>query len=132
MLQYSIFYHNFLSFTSVFKTTTKLQVSLFLIEKILKYFLYLNVSVNQSNEPTPRHPTIQDILMKIRFLTLSPQQFAEGPATSNLLTQAEKFAILMNISSSSTDVQMPSGFSTSTVPRQSKNVGDSLYHVSTI
>lgn len=69
-------------------------------------------------------------MMKIRFLTLSPQQFAEGPATSNLLTQAEKFAILMNISSSTTDVTMPAGFSMSTVPRQ-KNANRSyeLYPV---
>lgn len=67
--------------------------------------------------------------MKIRFLTLTPQQFAEGPATSSLLTQAEKFAILMNISSPSTDVTMPSGFSTSTVQRQ-KNRAYELYSVS--
>lgn len=65
--------------------------------------------------------------MKIKFLTLTPQQFAEGPATSNLLSQAEKFSILMNISSPSTDVAMPAGFSTSTVPRQ--RVKDSLYTV---
>lgn len=56
--------------------------------------------------------------MKIRFLTLTPQQFAEGPATSSLLTQAEKFAILMNISSPSTDVPMPVGFTGNTTSRQ--------------
>lgn len=73
---------------------------------------------NPTNEATARYPTIRDAVMKIRFLTLTPQQFAEGPAASNLLTQAEKFAILMNISSPSTDVVMPAGFNTSTVPRQ--------------
>lgn len=60
--------------------------------------------------------------MKIRFLTLSPQQFAEGPASSALLTQSEKFAILMNISSPSTDIPMPEGFSTSTVCRRNHQV----------
>lgn len=86
---------------------------------------------NPANEPPARHPTIRDAMMKIRFLTLSPQQFAEGPAASNLLTQAEKFSILMNISSPSTDVPMPSGFTNCTVPRQ-KNPSRSyeLYMVS--
>lgn len=86
---------------------------------------------NPTNEATARHPTIRDAIMKIRFLTLSPQQFAEGPATSTLLTQAEKFAILMNISSPSTDVAMPSGFSVSTIPRQrTPNRGYELYNIS--
>lgn len=58
--------------------------------------------------------------MKIRFLTLTPQQFAEGPASSSLLSQSEKFAILMNISSPSIDIPMPEGFSTSTVCRRKK------------
>lgn len=76
-----------------------------------------------SNEPTSppgssRSPSIRDCLMKIRFLTLTPQQFAEGPAVSNLLTQSEKFAILMNISSPSTDVGMPPGFSKSVAQRR--------------
>lgn len=84
---------------------------------------------SQPQEGYMQHPTIRDALMKIRFLTLSPQQFAEGPATSSLLSQSEKFAILMNISSPSTEVAMPVGFSTSTVPRQRKNssLNESLY-----
>ncbi|XP_022914538.2 BTB/POZ domain-containing protein 1 isoform X1 [Onthophagus taurus] len=72
----------------------------------------------------PRYPTIRDALVKIRFLTLSPQQFAEGPAASNLLTQQEKFSILMNISSPSTAVQMPDGFS-SAASRRRRNSGSS-------
>lgn len=48
---------------------------------------------------------------------MTPQQFAEGPATSDLLTQSEKFAILINISSPSTDIPMPAGFTTCRVPR---------------
>ncbi|KAK9743575.1 BTB And C-terminal Kelch [Popillia japonica] len=87
-------------------------------------------SANQQQEGYMQHPTMRDALMKIRFLTLTPQQFAEGPATSNLLSQSEKFSILMNISSPSTEVAMPAGFSTSTVPRQRKNssLNDSLYN----
>lgn len=85
---------------------------------------------NPTNEPTARHPTVRDAIMKIRFLTLTPQQFAEGPATSNLLTQAEKFSLLMNISSPSTDVPMPAGFTTSTVPRQRNSTTVLLYTVS--
>lgn len=61
--------------------------------------------------------------MKIRFLTLSAQEFAEGPATSDILSESEKFAILMNISSSSTTVPMPSGFSTARVRRLQNRIG---------
>jgi len=75
------------------------------------------IAGNPSNEPSNRHPTLRDALMKIRFLTLTPQEFAEGPATSNLLSENEKFAMLMNISSPTTNVPMPGGFSTSRVQR---------------
>lgn len=60
---------------------------------------------------------IKEALKKIRFLTLTPQQFAEGPARSNLLTQDESLAIFINISSSS-DYPMPEGFC---VSRQKRN-----------
>lgn len=72
---------------------------------------------NVCHEPNARDPKLRDAIMKIRFLTLTPQEFAEGPAASNLLTESEKFAILMNISSPSTTVPMPGGFSTSRVQR---------------
>ncbi|XP_026738545.1 uncharacterized protein LOC113501548 isoform X3 [Trichoplusia ni] len=68
-------------------------------------------------------PTIRSAIEKIRFLTLTPQQFAEGPARSSLLTESEAFAVLMNILSSSSDVPMPSGFSTCRVPRK-QLIGD--------
>ncbi|KAJ0181566.1 hypothetical protein K1T71_002288 [Dendrolimus kikuchii] len=71
----------------------------------------------ESIEPKEK-PTIRNAIEKIRFLTLTPQQFAEGPARSALLTKAEAFAVLMNIVSSASDVPMPSGFSTSRVPRK--------------
>lgn len=79
--------------------------------------------------------TIRSAIEKIRFLTLTPQQFAEGPARSNLLTESEAFAVLMNILSSNSDVPMPKGFSTCRVPRKqligggpSCNVSEFCYH----
>ncbi|XP_015430378.1 PREDICTED: BTB/POZ domain-containing protein 2-like [Dufourea novaeangliae] len=55
---------------------------------------------------------IGDALLKIRFLRLSPQEFAEGPGISPLLTQTEAFAILMNIVCVGNKTPMPEGFST--------------------
>uniref|UniRef100_A0A1B0D8G4 Uncharacterized protein n=1 Tax=Phlebotomus papatasi TaxID=29031 RepID=A0A1B0D8G4_PHLPP len=60
---------------------------------------------------------IRGALKKIRFLTLTPQQFAEGPGTSTFITQTEAFAILMNISSPNSVCPMPEGFSTSRILR---------------
>lgn len=56
-------------------------------------------------------------LGKIRFLTLSPAEFASSPVIPDLVTQDEAFALLMKISSPMTVVTMPDGFSVSTVPR---------------
>ncbi|XP_018326917.1 BTB/POZ domain-containing protein 6 isoform X2 [Agrilus planipennis] len=78
-------------------------------------------SSTSNTEGNTRYPTFKDAIMKIRFLTLTPKAFAEGPASSTLLTESEKFAILMNISSSSATVPMPSGFSTSRQHRQKKS-----------
>lgn len=55
----------------------------------------------------------RDAIKKIRFLTLSPQQFADGPGRSNLLSQTEAFAILMNVSSPSSSYPLPDGFTSS-------------------
>ncbi|XP_008194363.1 BTB/POZ domain-containing protein 6 isoform X2 [Tribolium castaneum] len=78
-------------------------------------------SGNPSSEGSNgNHPTIRDAIMKIRFLTLTPQQFAEVPASCNLLTESEKFAILMNICSPSATTPMPPGFSTSRIARRRK------------
>ncbi|KAI8427414.1 hypothetical protein MSG28_001963 [Choristoneura fumiferana] len=63
--------------------------------------------------------TIRSAIEQIRFLTLSPQQFAEVPVLRPpLLTESEAFAVLMNISSSRSDVPLPRGFSTSREPRK--------------
>lgn len=70
-------------------------------------------------------PTIRDAVKKIRFLTLTPQQFAEGPARSNLLSQSEAFAILMNISTPNSVYPMPEGFTLSKNTRVFNIYGDS-------
>ncbi|KAH1023849.1 hypothetical protein HUJ05_003442 [Dendroctonus ponderosae] len=62
-------------------------------------------------------PTIRTAIKKIRFLTLTPQQFAEGPGKSSLLSEPDKFAILMNICSPSAGTSMPEGFCTLTERR---------------
>ncbi|VVD05566.1 unnamed protein product [Leptidea sinapis] len=63
-------------------------------------------------------PSLRNVIEKIRFLTLTAQQFAEGPARSSLLTESEAFAVLMNILSNNSDVPMPTGFSISRTPRR--------------
>lgn len=68
----------------------------------------------KSLDPTDQkllRSVVGNALTKIRFLTLSPQEFADGPGKSLLLTQAEAFSLLMNISSHSTEKPMPEGFS---------------------
>ncbi|XP_054730136.1 uncharacterized protein LOC129238925 [Anastrepha obliqua] len=62
---------------------------------------------------------IRKAIQKIRFLTLTPQQFAEGPARSNLLKQNEALAILIKISSPTiNDCPMPQGFCSSRTSRE--------------
>lgn len=54
---------------------------------------------------------LRQAVKKIRFLTMTPQQFAEGPARSKLLQQHEALAILIKISSPTLhDCNMPEGF----------------------
>lgn len=62
--------------------------------------------------------SVRGAIEKIRFLTFTPQQFAEGPAKSTLLTESESFAVLMNILSSTADLPMPAGFSTCRMSRK--------------
>ena len=61
---------------------------------------------------------LKKAVKKIRFLTMTPQQFAEGPARSKLLQQHEALAILIKISSPSiNDCPMPEGFCSSRCSR---------------
>uniref|UniRef100_A0A336LFN0 CSON010474 protein n=1 Tax=Culicoides sonorensis TaxID=179676 RepID=A0A336LFN0_CULSO len=79
-----------------------------------------------ANVPRHQEPlTIRDAVKRIRFLTLTPKQFAEGPARTALLSQNEAFAILMNISSPLSGHPMPEGFSTNKNPRSYNIVLDS-------
>ncbi|XP_066138611.1 BTB/POZ domain-containing protein 1 isoform X2 [Euwallacea fornicatus] len=73
-------------------------------------------------------PTIHDAIKKIRFLTLSPQQFADGPGKSNLLSESEKFSVLMNICSPSSNTPLPEGFTTCKERRKRRL--DQYYHPS--
>ncbi|KAL3269936.1 hypothetical protein HHI36_008993 [Cryptolaemus montrouzieri] len=101
-----------------------------LFSALQRYALRHNLSAETISNNANNSPTIRDALMKIRFLTLTPQQFAEVPASSNLLNQAEKFSILMNICSPSSANPMPDGFSLSTSMRKRKqqlNIAHTLY-----
>lgn len=79
----------------------------------------VNVEAGPSSRPDQPPPqpqrvqenNIRDAVKKIRFLTLTPQQFADGPARTQLLSQSEAFAILMNISTTNSVYPMPEGFS---------------------
>lgn len=79
----------------------------------------------QQQRPMDQLPTIRDAVKKIRFLTLTPQQFAEGPARTNLLSQSEAFAILMNISTPNSVYPMPDGFTLNKNSRVYNVYGDS-------
>ncbi|EDX02985.1 uncharacterized protein LOC6526060 [Drosophila yakuba] len=66
---------------------------------------------------------LRQAVKKIRFLTMTPQQFAEGPARSKLLQQHEALSILIKISSPSlNDCHMPEGFC---VSRSTRNFYES-------
>lgn len=68
-------------------------------------------------------------ISKIRFLTLTPSQFAEGPALSPLLSQDESFAVLLNISSTSASckIPLPEGFSNGVESRRPTAPASSSY-----
>lgn len=97
----------------------------------------INVDAGPSNRPEPPPqqqppvnriqdlPTIRDAVKKIRFLTLTPQQFADGPARTSLLSQNEAFALLMNISSPNSIYPMPEGFTLNKNSRVFNVYGDS-------
>lgn len=68
---------------------------------------------------------LRQAVKKIRFLTMTPQQFAEGPARSKLLQQHEALAILIKISSPTlNDCNMPEGFC---VSRSTRNFYESAH-----
>lgn len=60
-----------------------------------------------------------NFITKIRFLTLTAEQFAAGPGDTEILTEKEVLAILMNILH--VKVDMPEGFDVATAPRRQSN-----------
>lgn len=58
------------------------------------------------------------LLQKIRFLSMDPSDFADGPAQSQLLSKDEALAILVNISSPHKKYPIPDGFSDNELPRK--------------
>ncbi|KAG7169608.1 BTB/POZ domain-containing protein 6-like [Homarus americanus] len=75
--------------------------------------------VRQSLEVSPmnQRKVLGDCLGLIRFLTLSPTEFANSPAVSGLLSQEESYTLLMNISSPGVTT-IPSPFSQINKKRQ--------------
>ena len=61
-----------------------------------------------------------DLIGQVRYLTMAPADFAEGPALSDLLTKEEALAIFVNISSSAGGKRcpMPEKFVTTTTKRK--------------
>ncbi|XP_044752164.1 BTB/POZ domain-containing protein 6-like [Coccinella septempunctata] len=108
-----------------------IESELDLFSALQRYAVRHNLTIESvSNNNSSNRLTYRDALMKIRFLTLTPQQFAEGPANSQLLAQSEKFSILMNICSPSAANPMPEGFSLSKSTRKRKqqlNMRHGLY-----
>jgi len=71
---------------------------------------------------------IGNAFSKLRFLSLTPKEFADGPGMSLMLSQDEAFAILMNILCSHNKTSMPEGFCTISncraKPMKTKNIGN--------
>jgi hypothetical protein len=59
--------------------------------------------------PSLRH-VLGTVLSRLRFLALSSKEFAEGPASSNILTPEEKVEIFIKISSPGNDAKLSDYF----------------------
>ncbi|XP_046676066.1 BTB/POZ domain-containing protein 6-B-like isoform X2 [Homalodisca vitripennis] len=100
------------------------------LELVLAIYKWAVHQCKQKGLETNKQENLRSVLgpalSKIRFLTLSPAEFASSPAIPELLTQDEAFALLMKISSPSTVVTVPDGFSVSTVARANSTQPTSL------
>lgn len=65
---------------------------------------------------------VRKILKKIRFLSLTPEEFEKGRATTTVLPKSDACAILANVSYDKSEVPMPSGYSLRKDPRKKKNI----------
>lgn len=52
-----------------------------------------------------------EVISKIRFLSMNPQEFAEGPAVSPYISKDDSYAILINLVSPSPPIRLPKNFS---------------------
>ncbi|XP_043287448.1 BTB/POZ domain-containing protein 6-B-like isoform X2 [Venturia canescens] len=64
-----------------------------------------------SDDQNSLRSVVGDLITKIRFLTLTPAQFADGPGKGEILTNDEILALIMKISSSRSIRPIPEGFS---------------------
>lgn len=78
--------------------------------------------VSQSNNAECDTLTVRNILEKIRFLSMTPEEFAIGRAATTVLSSSYACAILTNIAYNESGVPMPSGFSLRKDPRKKSNV----------
>ncbi|XP_042142090.1 BTB/POZ domain-containing protein 6-like isoform X1 [Ixodes scapularis] len=72
--------------------------------------------------PTAIQSTMRPFLPELRFLTLSPLEFVEGPITWNILTESEALAVLSNIVKHGSK-EWPVGFSTNRQARTEVTLG---------
>ncbi|XP_065357888.1 BTB/POZ domain-containing protein 6-like [Calliphora vicina] len=56
---------------------------------------------------------LKEAVKKIRFLAMTPQQFADGPACSKLLEKHEALDIFIKLCSNRSNISLPMGFCTS-------------------
>ncbi|XP_063828418.1 BTB/POZ domain-containing protein 2-like [Ostrinia nubilalis] len=63
---------------------------------------------------------IRKVLQKIRFLSLTPTEFAKGRAATTVLSDSDACAILANIAYDKSSTKMPAGFSLRKDPRKTK------------
>ncbi|KAJ2945132.1 hypothetical protein O0L34_g9193 [Tuta absoluta] len=75
------------------------------------------LSPSKNDTDLKKKQKYRDLVHNIRFLTLTPQEFAECTSLSSLLTDAEVLSLAMNISSKESAYPLPAGFSTNMVPR---------------
>lgn len=76
-----------------------------------------NLAPNKVKAITSSTPSMRNAMENIRFLSLTPKEFAEGPANSDLLTKEEIISIFMKISSPDSDFAIPEGFTTTKIGR---------------
>lgn len=83
------------------------------LNEIIKEYIKRNVknTFEDNKNMCSSTPSIRDVMKNIRFLSLSPEEFADGPAKSIFLTKDESFAIIMKISSPGSKIKIPEGFS---------------------